>query len=93
MLNKFDSAFGEGTYRAFLNAIGNFLFVGFAFYQVSEKLMRTDRIEDAVVAGALAALGSLGFGAVIAKSDQARFEKGLVKPADVTEVAKGPIAI
>lgn len=89
MLNKFSSPISEGVYRAALNALATFIVVTLTAYQGLEALglLRGERWEKALIAGVIAALSPFVTGALIAKSDQTRAERDVVKPADVPVAA------
>ena len=86
MLNKFASPISEGIYRAALNALGTFTFVALTAYQgfkLIPDMSRGDRLEDAIIAGIVAAVAPFATGALMAKSDQNRAEHMDSRAADV----------
>lgn len=89
MLNKYASPISEGVYRAALNALATFIVVTLTAYQAAEALglLRGERWEKSIIAGAIAALTPFVTGSLMAKSDQNRAEHHEVKPADVPVAA------
>jgi hypothetical protein len=91
LLNRFNTAIAEGTYRGLLTSLATLAFVTLTTYVATPALdsvtgivvAEDQRWKAAIIAGLIAMIAPFASQAVQGASDQRRAQAGKVKPADV----------